>query len=142
MFVSTMSSTERKSEGLCLQCAKELGLPQVSEYLKQMGISEDELESACDSIFGENGELDSDFLKQLGLDGKDDDDDAMDENFPDSDEEDVPGEEDNLFERGGDGREINGHGERDLVGIVPTVVIVNVKRLQAVVQCTDHVRRA
>ncbi|MCI7692304.1 MAG: AAA family ATPase, partial [Oscillospiraceae bacterium] len=103
MFVSTMSSTERKSEGLCLQCAKELGLPQVSEYLKQMGISEDELESACDSIFGENGELDSDFLKQLGLDGKDDDDDAMDENFPDSDEEDVPGEEDNLFERGGAG---------------------------------------
>ena len=39
-----------------------------------------------------------------------------------------------LFERGGDGREINGHGERDLVGIVPTVVIVNVKRLQAVAQ--------
>ena len=103
MFVSTMSSTERKSEGLCLQCAKELGLPQVSEYLKQMGISEDELESACDSIFGENGELDSDFLKQLGLDGKDDDDDAMDENFPDNDDEDVPGEEDNLFERGGAG---------------------------------------
>lgn len=47
-----------------------------------------------------------------------------------------------LFERGGDGREINGHGERDLVGIVPAVVIVNVKRLQAVAQRTDHVRRA
>ena len=43
---------------------------------------------------------------------------------------------------GGDGREINGHGERDLVGIVPTVVIVNVKRLQAVAQRTNHVRRA
>ena len=39
-----------------------------------------------------------------------------------------------LFKRGGDGREINGHGERDLVGIVPPVVIVNVKRLQAVAQ--------
>ena len=39
LFISTMSGTERKSEGLCLQCAKELGLPQVSEYLKQMGIS-------------------------------------------------------------------------------------------------------
>ena len=47
-----------------------------------------------------------------------------------------------LFERGGDGREINGHGERDLVGIVPTVVIVNVKRLQVITQRTDHVRRA
>ena len=47
-----------------------------------------------------------------------------------------------LLERGGDGREINGHGERDLVRIVPTVVIVNVKRLQTVAQRTDHVRRA
>ena len=65
MFISTVSGTERKSEGLCLQCAKELGLPQVSEYLKQMGISEDDLENACDSLFGENGEVDGDFLKQL-----------------------------------------------------------------------------
>ena len=45
-----------------------------------------------------------------------------------------------LFERGGDGREINGHGERDLVGIVPTIVIVNVKRLQAVAQRANHIR--
>ncbi len=102
MFISTMSGTERKSEGLCLQCAKELGLPQVSEYLKQMGISEDDLENACDSLFGENGELDGDFLKHLGLDGKDDDD-ALDDEFPDDDEEDAPKEEDNLFERGGAG---------------------------------------
>ena len=101
LFVSTMSGTERKSEGLCLQCAKELGLPQVSDYLKQMGISEDELENACDSLFGENGELDGDFLKHLGLDGKDDDD--LDEDYPEGDDEDAPKEEDNLFERGGAG---------------------------------------
>lgn len=103
LFVSTMTSSERKSEGLCLQCAKELGLPQVSDYLKQMGISEDELENACDSIFGEDGAVDSDFLKQLGLDGKDDDDDETDEDLPDGDDVDAPKEEDNLFERGGAG---------------------------------------
>ena len=103
LFVSTMTGSERKSEGLCLQCAKELGLPQVSDYLKQMGISEDELENACDSIFGEDGAVDSDFLKQLGLDGKDDDDDETDEDLTDSDDGDAPKEEDNLFERGGAG---------------------------------------
>ena len=100
LFVSTMTGSERKNEGLCLQCAKELGLPQVSEYLKQMGISEDELENACDSFFGEDGAVDSDFLKQLGLDGKDDDDES-DEDLPD--DEDTAKEEDNLFERGGAG---------------------------------------
>ncbi|HCD70221.1 MAG TPA: chaperone ClpB [Ruminococcaceae bacterium] len=103
LFVSTMTGSERKSEGLCLQCAKELGLPQVSDYLKQIGISEDELENACDSIFGEDGAVDSDFLKQLGLDGKDDDDDETDEDLPDGDDVDAPKEEDNLFERGGAG---------------------------------------
>lgn len=103
LFVSTMTGSERKSEGLCLQCAKELGLPQVSDYLKQMGISEDELENACDSIFGEDGAVDSDFLKQLGLDGKDDDDDEADDDTSDDSSEDAPKEEDNLFERGGAG---------------------------------------
>ncbi len=102
LFVSTMTGSERKNEGLCLQCAKELGLPQVSDYLKQMGISEDELENACDSFFGEDGAVDGDFLKQLGLDGKDDDDEADDETSDDS-SEDAPKEEDNLFERGGAG---------------------------------------
>ena len=102
LFVSTMTGSERKNEGLCLQCAKELGLPQVSDYLKQMGISEDELENACDSFFGEDGAVDSDFLKQLGLDEKDDNDDDADEDLPENDEE-APKEEDNLFERGGAG---------------------------------------
>ena len=87
LFVSTMTGSERKNEGLCLQCAKELGLPQVSDYLKQMGISEDELENACDSFFGEDGAVDGDFLKQLGLDGKDDDDEADDETSDDSSED-------------------------------------------------------
>ncbi len=98
MFVSTMTGSERKSEGLCLQCAKELGLPQVGEYLKQMGMTEDDFENACDSLFGDDGNVDSDFLKQLGLDGKDDEY----EDYSEEDEEPVK-EEDNLFERGGAG---------------------------------------
>lgn len=101
MFISTMSGSERKSEGLCLNCAKELGLPQVNEYLQQMGISEEDFEGAVDSIFGEDGIVDKDMLKQFGIGDKDDPDDD-DDDFDDSKESDSK-EEDNLFERGGAG---------------------------------------
>ena len=55
VFISSMQGTERRNEGLCLKCAKELGLPQVNDYLKQMGISEEEFENAYDALFDENG---------------------------------------------------------------------------------------
>ncbi len=101
MFISTMSGSERKSEGLCLNCAKELGLPQVNEYLQQMGISEEDFEGAVDSIFGEDGVVDKDMLKQFGIGDKDDPDDEDDE-FDDAKDSDSK-DEDNLFERGGAG---------------------------------------
>lgn len=91
MFISTMSAGERKSEGLCLNCAKEMGLPQVNEYLQQMGISEEDFDNAVDSIFGEDGSVDPDMLKQFGI--GDDDDDEDESGDPDSSERD----EDNLF---------------------------------------------
>ncbi len=101
MFISTMSGSERKSEGLCLNCAKELGLPQVNEYLQQMGISEEDFEGAVDSIFGEDGVVDKEMLKQFGIGDKDDPDDDDDE-FEDTKDSDSK-DEDNLFERGGAG---------------------------------------
>lgn len=97
MFISTMSAGERKSEGLCIKCAKELGLPQVNEYLQQMGISEDDFDSAVDSLFGEDGVVSKDMLGQFGI-GGDFDKDSSDE-FDGDD----PKDEDDLFERGGAG---------------------------------------
>ena len=44
VFITAMQGDEKKNEGLCLVCAKELGLPQVDEYIKQMGISDEDLE--------------------------------------------------------------------------------------------------
>ena len=59
VFISTMNGTEKHDEGLCLVCAKELGVPQVSEYLEKMGISdedfEQDFEQAYDSFFGAEG---------------------------------------------------------------------------------------
>ena len=39
-----------KNEGLCLTCARELKIPQVEDYIKQMGISEDELQAMTDTM--------------------------------------------------------------------------------------------
>ena len=103
MFISTMSANERKSEGLCIKCAKELGLPQVNEYLQQMGISEDDFDSACESLFGNDGMLGDDILGQFGMGGNTAKDglDDLDETDPSFDE--PSKDEDDLFERGGAG---------------------------------------
>jgi len=44
MFITKLENGKSTTEGLCLRCARELGLPQVDNALKQMGISEEELD--------------------------------------------------------------------------------------------------
>jgi len=39
-----------RNEGLCLNCARELKIPQVEEYIKSMGISDEELQAMTDSL--------------------------------------------------------------------------------------------
>ena len=46
VFISRMNEkNEQVSEGLCLQCAAKLGLPQVEDMMKRMGITPEDLES-------------------------------------------------------------------------------------------------
>ncbi len=62
--MTRMENGVTKSDGLCLQCAKELGIKPVDDILKNMGINEDELERmdsemqnlASDFPDGENGD--------------------------------------------------------------------------------------
>lgn len=67
VFITTMQGDSKNNEGLCLMCAKDLGVPQVNDYIKQIGISEEDIEDYCDMMFSgdelqENGnELDDDF---------------------------------------------------------------------------------
>ena len=39
VFISKMNGDEIINEGLCMKCAKELGLPQVDQMMKQMGMT-------------------------------------------------------------------------------------------------------
>ncbi|WP_206425670.1 ATP-dependent Clp protease ATP-binding subunit [Ruminococcus sp. Marseille-P6503] len=53
VFISQMNtadSSQKHSEGLCLVCAKELGISQVDDYMKSMGISEEEVQAMSDQL--------------------------------------------------------------------------------------------
>lgn len=61
VFISTIQGNDKRDEGLCLICAKELGVPQVNDYLEKMGISDEDLEESYKMIFGDvDGESDTD----------------------------------------------------------------------------------
>lgn len=53
VFISTIQGNDKRDEGLCLICAKELGVPQVNDYLEKMGISDEDLEESYKMIFGD-----------------------------------------------------------------------------------------
>ena len=53
VFISQLNVKDpdsKKNQGLCLVCAKELGISQVDDYMKQMGISDDDLEAMSNQL--------------------------------------------------------------------------------------------
>ena len=50
VFIQTMHGNEKKSEGLCMPCARQMNIPQVKEYMEQMGITDEELEQMSDQM--------------------------------------------------------------------------------------------
>ena len=57
VFITKIENGNTLNEGYCLKCAKSLGIPQIDQVVKQMGISEDDLDMLSDemsSMFGQN----------------------------------------------------------------------------------------
>ena len=57
VYMTRMDNGEPVNEGLCLQCAKELGIQPVDDLMKKMGVNEEELEAMNNQlmdIMGEN----------------------------------------------------------------------------------------
>ena len=50
LFVQRMENGKAVNEGLCWVCAKEAGLPQISDIMNQMGITEDEMEAMSQQL--------------------------------------------------------------------------------------------
>lgn len=92
VFITSMQGNEKKNEGLCLSCAKEMNIPQVAEYMDRLGISDEEIEQISDQMMGM---LDGDSFEMGGsgimpefisnmLQGKMNDNDSSDDNVNDS----------------------------------------------------------
>ncbi|MGN1481704.1 AAA family ATPase [Porcipelethomonas sp.] len=50
VFITSMHGNEKKNEGLCMMCAKEMNIPQISDYMEQMGITDEDLEQMSDQM--------------------------------------------------------------------------------------------
>ena len=61
VFISRMDGESTINEGLCLKCAKELGIPQVSAMLDKLGIGEDELEAMNQQMMSFAEAMDADY---------------------------------------------------------------------------------
>ncbi|MEG1994374.1 MAG: ATP-dependent Clp protease ATP-binding subunit, partial [Oscillospiraceae bacterium] len=62
VFVNKIENGESKQEGLCIKCAKELGIQPINEMMDKMGISEEDLEEMDQQITDMMGGMDlSDF---------------------------------------------------------------------------------
>ena len=61
VFMTRIENGVTMNEGYCLKCARSLGIPQINDIVKQMGISEDELEAInneMSSMFGQSDDSD------------------------------------------------------------------------------------
>jgi ATP-dependent Clp protease ATP-binding subunit ClpA len=56
-----MQGNEKHNEGLCLVCAKELGIPQIKEYIDEMGIDADSLDEIIDEMNPPLGDINESF---------------------------------------------------------------------------------
>ena len=57
VFITKVENGVTMNEGYCLRCARSLGIPQIDAAVKQMGMSEDDLDALSDemsSMFGQN----------------------------------------------------------------------------------------
>ena len=78
VFITRQENGQNVNEGLCLKCAKNLGLPQVDEMMRRMGITDEDLDNISNEMMGVFGGAEN-------LEGLTDADD------PDADNEDEDG---------------------------------------------------
>ncbi len=72
VFISKIEKGETVNEGLCLKCAKEIGLPQVGEMMRRMGITDEDLDMINDEMMSAFGGAES----MEGMIPKEEDDDS------------------------------------------------------------------
>lgn len=69
VFITAIQGEENHNEGLCLVCAKQLGIPQVKEYMDQMGMTDQDVEEISDELTDITENDDGGFFKKGGTAG-------------------------------------------------------------------------
>ena len=75
VFITKLENGVTLNEGYCLRCARSLGIPQIDQAVKQMGFSEEDLDTLSDEMSNMFGQIDQG-------DHDDDDMDSQTATFP------------------------------------------------------------
>ena len=84
IFITKLENGTTKNEGLCLKCARELGIKPIDDMMKKMGISDEDLDNLTSemmSAFGGAEGLEG-LMNQPKGDGDDEEDDGRTATFP------------------------------------------------------------
>ena len=76
VFITKVENGVTMNEGYCLKCARSLGIPQIDQAVKQMGISEEDLDMLTDEMSSMFGQRDD------STDADDDEIDSQTATFP------------------------------------------------------------
>ena len=83
VFISKIEGDKTINEGLCLKCAKDLGLPQVDDMMKRMGISDEDLDTLNSEMMqAMNGVENIEDLPGGDAEGSDEEEDGKTATFP------------------------------------------------------------
>ena len=83
IFISKLAGGETKNEGLCLKCARELGIKPIDDMMKKMGISDDDLDNLTNEMMSAFGGAEGMEGLMAQPDGGDDEqDDGRTATFP------------------------------------------------------------
>lgn len=83
VFISKMEEGSTSNEGYCLKCAKELGLKPIDGLMRQMGITEDDLDQITDEMTNMHSLMntENDDAEDAEIDPDEDDADGQDDSF-------------------------------------------------------------
>ena len=83
VFISKMEEGSTSNEGYCLKCAKELGLKPIDGVMREMGITEDDLDQITDEMTNMHSLMntENDDAEDAEIDPDEDDADDQDDSF-------------------------------------------------------------
>ena len=83
IFITKLEGGETKNEGLCLKCARELGIKPIDDMMKKMGISDEDLDNLTNEMMSAFGGAEGmEGLMAQPNSGEDEEDDGRTATFP------------------------------------------------------------